>query len=340
MQCHPPKPVRDERNVRGRVLLASVSYIFLFCLYVLQNDVYVRISSLCDDMITLQKRMFPDSKIAAAFALKRKKCTALLRQLGNFLGDRLASKLKDNIFSVIIDETTDCSLEKACAVVVRYFDKARNVIQTAMLDILNAYEGQEGGSSREALFKKIIHCLNSYGIPLLGFAADGASNMMGAYNSVTSRLKQDMPGISILKCVSHSIHLCSSEAAKTLPRACENLVRNVYNFFAHSAKRKYEFKEYQVFREAKPHKLLHPCVTRWLSLHNALARIIEQWQSLKLYFNTIMVEERLSSVEKIYESLQDPSFSSYLTFFLLYFATPQQCQCFVSVTTANNSSFA
>lgn len=272
---------------------------------------------MCDDMMELHKRMFPDSEIAAAMALKRKKCTTLVQQLGDFVGGRLASKLKENKFSIIIDESTDCSVEKACAIIVKYFDKATNMIKTAMLDIVNVYDGQEGGSSGEALFNKIIHCLNSYEIPLnnlIGFAADGASNMMGAFNSVTSRLKHDIPGISILRCVSHSIHLCSSEAAKTLPRSCEDLVRNIYNFFAHSAKRKFEFKEYQMFCKVKPHKILHPCATRWLSLHNAVARILEQWHPLKLYFRNIVLEERLSSIEKINESLNDPSILCYLTF--------------------------
>lgn len=178
--------------------------------------------------------MFPDSEIAAAMLLKRKKCTSLLQHLGDYVGSKLASKLKESKFSIIIDETTDCSLEKACAIIVKYFDRTENAIKTAMLDIINVYDGHEGGSSGEALFNKIINCLNSYEIPLnilIGFAADGAANIMGCFNSVTSRMKHEMPGISILRCVSHSIHLCSSEAAKTLPRSCEDLVRNVYNFF-------------------------------------------------------------------------------------------------------------
>ena len=126
---------------------------------------YVQFFSLCDDMIALQKRMFPDSEMAAALALKRKKCTALMQDLGDYVGNRLASKLKESKFSVIIDESTDCSLEKACTVIVKYFDKGKNVIKTAMLEIPNVYGGEEGGSSGEALFHKLIHCLNSYAIP-------------------------------------------------------------------------------------------------------------------------------------------------------------------------------
>ena len=62
---------------------------------------------------------------------------------------------------------------------------------------------------------------------LIGFAADGAANII-AYQA---DLKGFLPGINIFKCVAHSIHLCSSKAVKTFPRSCEDLVKNVYNFF-------------------------------------------------------------------------------------------------------------
>lgn len=92
---------------------------------------------------------------------------------------------------MIVDETTDCSTEKACAMIVKYFDKDTNKIKAAMLDITNVYEGN-GGSTGESLFSLIIQTLAKFNIPLnnmVGFAADGASNIMGTMNSVSSRLK-------------------------------------------------------------------------------------------------------------------------------------------------------
>lgn len=265
----------------------------------------------------LHKTMFPDSQIAAQMALKRKKCASLVQLLGNHVAKNKSRKLRSNKFSLIIDETTDISVQKACALIVKYFDRDEGEIKTAMLDIISVYDGDTSGSSGESLFKIIINCLNSLQIPLsnmIGFAADGASNIMGSMNSVTSRLKQQMPGITIFRCVSHSIHLCSSAAAKTLPQDCEDLMRNVYNFFSHSAKRKFEFKEYQLFCQVKPHKLLHPCATRWVSLQQAVDRVIEQWQSLKVYFDKIWIGEKLSAVQSIHEGLHNRFIFAYLAF--------------------------
>ncbi|XP_037804215.1 uncharacterized protein LOC119598609 [Penaeus monodon] len=265
----------------------------------------------------LHKKMYPDSRTAAETSLRRKKGAATVHVLGDLLRDKLVRKLREHKFSLIIDESTDRSTSKTLAIVAKYFDFKENSFKTEMLDMINIYNGNAEGSSGENLFNIIIKTLNNFLIPLsnvIGFAADGASNISGRINSVTSRLRQEMPGITIMKCVCHSIHLCSSEAAKALPRSCEDLVQNIYNFFAHSAKRKYEFKEYQLFCNIKPHKLLHPCATRWLSLHSAVSRVLEQWQPLKLYFSNIVEEERLIAVEKIHMALKDHYIFIYLNF--------------------------
>lgn len=115
-----------------------------------------------------------------------------------------------------------------------------------MLDILNIYDvsKQVTGSTGQSLYNMITDIFKLHNIPtvnMVGFAADGASNLMGEYNSLCSRLRENFSGICIVKCICHSLHLCASEAAKTLPRHCEDLIRNVYAFFSHSAKREYEF---------------------------------------------------------------------------------------------------
>lgn len=257
------------------------------------------------------KVMFPDSQIAQSMFMKRSKCTEVVKVIGKCAIDETLQKLKTNHFSVIIDETTDVSTQKSCAVLVKYFDSEACTIKTSVIDLMDLYTGDKDneGSSGQNLYTLIKNFFTSHDIPLanfIGFAADGASNLMGKHNSVSSRLKDTLPGITILKCICHSIHLCSSEAAKTLPRHCEDLLRNIYSYFSHSAKRRSEFRMFQEFCEAKPHKILHACQTRWLSLHQAVTRVLEQWQPLSLYFESKNSEERLVSVLDITKQLKYP----------------------------------
>lgn len=80
-----------------------------------------------------------------------------------------------------------------------------------------------------------------------------------------------------MKCIRHSLHLCSSEACKKLPRRCENFSRNT-----------------------SVHTKLYPAQTRWLLLNLVVKRILEQWDYLK------MVKRQLCSAEQVETCIQDP----------------------------------
>lgn len=151
-------------------------------------------------------------------SLKRLKSTYVINELGKISQGEIIKDLKCN---------------KTCAVVVKYFDKERESMETRLLDLLNIYNSDinEGEGSTGNTFSNF---LNEHQISidnLIGFAGDGASNIMGPLNSVTSRLRNVAPGITILKCICHSVHLCTSQAAKTLPRACEDLGQGHIHIF-------------------------------------------------------------------------------------------------------------
>lgn len=293
----------------------AIAKILMICFIAEHNLPFL----LADHFTELCRKMFPDSEIAQGLHMKRTKCSEMVKQFGNNIHDDVVSQLRNNPFSMVIDESTDVSTTKCLSVLVKYFDSNEEMIKTRLLDLLNVYENHSSnvGSSGESLFQLIMNTINSNDIPLnnlVGLAADGASNIMGAYNSLSSRLRQHLPDLKIFKCICHSIHLCASEAAKMLPRQCEDLLRNIYTHFSHSAKRKYEFMQFQNILSLKPHKLLHVSQTRWLSLHQAVERVLEQWEALKQYFISIEEVEKLRSINLIVKDLNDPSIYVYFNF--------------------------
>lgn len=79
-----------------------------------------------------------------------------------------------------------------------------------------------------------------------------------------------------------------------------------------SFKRQKEFKDFQIFINTKPHKLLQVCQTRWLSLISCVKRVIKQYSALKLYFER---EHLLDNKENhIYSILSNPFTELYLDF--------------------------
>ncbi|XP_042237675.1 protein ZBED8-like isoform X2 [Homarus americanus] len=304
-------PVHHGKYAANGVAVATI----LFACFIAEHNLPF---TTADHLVDLMKRMFPDSVIAQGMNMKRTKCTEVVRTLGRCVTEDLVDKLRENKFSIIVDKTTDISTMKAYSVLVRFWDSTTISIKSGLLELINVYGDElSTGLTGKNLYNLIMKTLETHRIPhgnLIGFAADGASNIMGEHNSISSRLCITIPGITILKCICHSIHLCTSEAAKTLPRRCEDMIRLIYTYFSHSAKRQHEFKEFQSFCTVKPHKVLHVNQTRWLSFHQAVERVLEQWQPLKMFFTLKESEERLMAVQQIAESFRDPSLLLYYNF--------------------------
>ncbi|XP_068204715.1 zinc finger BED domain-containing protein 5-like [Palaemon carinicauda] len=180
------------------------------------------------------------------------------------------------------------------------------------------------GATGEKLFNSIISTFKTHNIPMknvVGFGSEGCNVMMGCNNSVSSRLRLECPGIVVMKCICHSAHLCASEACKTLPRRCEDLARNIYNFMKCSSKRQAQLLQLQAFLDLKPHKMLHPSQTRWLSMAAVVSRILQQWEALKLFFIDMCASEKIVSAQEILEYLCDPILKFF--FFFLQWVLPK-----------------
>lgn len=109
--------------------------------------------------------------------------------MGPYFKETLIEKLKSIKFSVMVDESTDISSEKAMCILVRYYYEEAGQILSRFLDLVNIYhKGDDRGATSENLFNLIMQTLEAYNIPkenIIGFASDGCNTMMGANNSVS-----------------------------------------------------------------------------------------------------------------------------------------------------------
>ena len=264
-----------------------------------------------EHLVPLIQAVCPDSEIAKKLKCGRTKCAAVVKNiLGAQKRDDVHELLRNYPFSLIVDESTDIGCTKHLALV------ARVATHDGVKDIFLALVPVESTTAVD-LYNHVKTVFNDANIPYLknmvGFAADGANVMMGVNNSLSTLLKADIPNLFIMKCICHSFNLCASYACKCLPRWIEDLIRDVHNYFL-SPKQLGNLKEFQEFAETKPHKLLHPCQTRWLSLHSAVKRLLDQLPALKLFFIHAASEDRLLAAETILQKLNDPAAKLYLEF--------------------------
>lgn len=276
-----------------------------------------------DHMVEILKSIFPDSKICNKINLKRTKVTNIIKHvIAPSSKNDLANILKATKFSMMIDESTDVACESTMCIIVRYYSVEKECIVSRFWSLVQVYDKTNSdqvyeGATGQNLFNACIKSLKDYNIPLenlIGFGSDGCNAMFGANNSVTSRLKEQFPGIFLMKCICHSLHLVCSEACKMLPRRCEELARHIYSFFSHSSKRQSQFYQFQNFLLVKDHKMLHPSATRWLSLLSVVIRIVEQWDALRLFFSEKWLKEKLIGTQIIYEQLNDPFTKAFFYF--------------------------
>ncbi|XP_053949416.1 uncharacterized protein LOC128857695 [Anastrepha ludens] len=220
----------------------------------------------------------------------------------NFV-EKISDCLRNNKFSLIIDEATDVSSAKCLALVVRYFDKENGKIRDHFLSLIELDK-----SDSKTIFESIKAFFERFKIPLtnlIGFAADNASVMMGQINGVQRLLKDINPHLYVIGCICHSMHLCSSKAAKAIPSKIENLVRDIYLFFNYSSKRQKEFVEFQNYFNLENHKILKVSNTRWLSMENAVYRVLEQWKALVHYFHLTNFEKNHDMTNDILTNMND-----------------------------------
>uniref|UniRef100_H3AUD8 HAT C-terminal dimerisation domain-containing protein n=1 Tax=Latimeria chalumnae TaxID=7897 RepID=H3AUD8_LATCH len=262
-----------------------------------------------DHLTDVLKNVF-DSKIAQNMSLKRTKATSIIRNVvATNHKEELCEMLHSNKFSILMDESTDISsMKTACVVIKKIESKFFELVQV----FANPDDASQGATGAK-LYDLLVGTLKKHSITdenLIGFIADGVSVMMREHNSVA----KNYSGITVMMCVCHSAYLCASEACKVLPRRCEDLARNVYNFFKCSSKRKSSFVQFQVFVDTEIHKILHPSQTRWLSLLAVVKRLLEQWNALKLFFTDAWLSQRLIAVEEIFQWLHDPFMHLYYLF--------------------------
>ncbi|XP_026732235.1 uncharacterized protein LOC113497004 [Trichoplusia ni] len=275
-----------------------------------------------DHLVPTLKSCFPDSTICQGMQMKRTKCTQIVTNvIGAAHEEEICEKLKKVKFSILTDESTDMSCKTSC-IMVRFYDSTAGRIVSRLYDLHDVFPkgdvaAAEEGATGARLYELMISSLKANDIPLenlLGFGCDSASNNVGDYNSIISRLRQECPGVILMKCVCHSLHRASSDACKTLPRLCEDLARNIFSYFRQSAKRKAQLQQFQEFTSVKDHQMLGLAITRWLSFLPAIERILGQWQALRLYFTDVWLAERTLAAEQIFNALQDPFMKLYYSF--------------------------
>lgn len=266
--CGKSELVRHSKSQRHRKLAQQHASLQSMTTYVLSNDPVDRSArkfelmmcaflsehylpiSLSESLFDLFKTLFSciDNEGLKRVSLGKQRTSNIIRPVfGKHFSDELCTSLRERLFSVIIDETTDRSTTKQLCILVQYFDE--NSLRSSFLDLIEVHS-----STAQGIFAAIKQCFSFKNIPMqniIAFCSD-TNVMMGSKQSVATLLKAEVPNVIIVKCSCHLIHLTASYACLRLPKYIEDLCRNIYSHFSLSSKRQDALKEFQKFADLEP----------------------------------------------------------------------------------------
>ncbi|XP_076932368.1 uncharacterized protein LOC143597875 [Bidens hawaiensis] len=147
----------------------------------------------------------------------------------------ICEEIKDNVFGLLVDESSNVSLKEQMAVVVRYVDKL-GVFKETFIGIAHVKD-----TSSSTLKQAIVSLL------VRGQGYDGASNIRGEFNGLKALILKDNPSAEYIHCFVHQLQLVIVGVAKkhTGVKTFYEYLSMIVNTVSASCKRK------DMIREAK-----------------------------------------------------------------------------------------
>lgn len=226
--------------------------------------------------------------------------TMLSKTTVNYIIEAIGSLIKAQIseavnlsgmFSVQIDTAQDISVKSQCSIVVRY-------VLDKVYERVIAVKHSESGTGKNLCNLLLVNAIEECNIVLskcVGNATDGAANMQGEYEGMSTYLNDVSPGQFHVWCYGHILNLvitdstCVSITAATL----FSLLNAIAVFVRDSYKRSDIWNK---FNEKDHRKKLEAIgQTRWWSKHSAVNKVYGSFsnQDKALYVELILTLEEI-----------------------------------------------
>lgn len=271
--------------------------------------------SVADDLVDLIKVTCNKPDVVKGISLARTKTTEVINNvLCKVETSELISILKVIKFSILVDESTDLSMDKYLCILVRYVCPESGNLMTKLLKMLKL---EATDTTAENIYRQFKQFFKACDIPLtniIGLASDGANVMLGKHNSFMTRLMADTKVLVVLKCICHSAAIIASTACNVLPAAPEDLLRALSSYVSASGKRSAQLAELQEYLNNSKKKILKLSSTRWLCLHQCIERVLEMWSTLQHFFLLASTEDHLKQTKFILDALNCSETKAYLLF--------------------------
>lgn len=166
-----------------------------------------------DHLEELLKNLGGSNSPFQTLALHRTKCSKLIQSV---ISPSYFKELIDDIgsspYSIILEESTDITTHKYMAFCIRYYSVSLSNMVTNFLGFVEIEK-----ATAEILKDVFINFLIESKLELknlIGIGIDGANNLCGKNKSLFTLLKEKIPNLQIIKCICHSLNICSAHTCE------------------------------------------------------------------------------------------------------------------------------
>ena len=230
--------------------------------------------------------------------------------LSEVIENKILNEMREaDHFSLMFDETTDCSVTEQLSIHGRYIEKVTGTLKTRYLKVIDVLQPEIDALQPNAdpelescisvcastITRRICEFTTEAELDrtrLRGIGTDGAATMIGRRSGVVTRLKETTPSAIGVHCAAHRLNLASSQAGNAVEyvKKFNIILRQLFDYFDNSAVRTAGLQAIQTLVQEKG-KLLAPCSTRWLSTERSVNR-------LKACFTSVVLTLQKEGEEK------------------------------------------
>ncbi|XP_019212484.1 zinc finger MYM-type protein 1 isoform X2 [Oreochromis niloticus] len=212
----------------------------------------------------------------------------IIAALGTYIRKEIQREIKEaEMYSILLDETSDVSHKEQVSFVVRYFHHMQ--IKERFIEVCNVdtTTGQELENTVFLLMQKNgLEMKNMYG---QGY--DGAANMSGMYKGLQARIRAHNEKALYVHCKAHCLNLVLVEASKSSKHFVTffNLVEKLYAFCSGSPKRHAALVKFQesLFPGQRVMELQQLSDTRWACREKALKALQRNLKAILMLLDDI-----------------------------------------------------
>ncbi len=271
------------------------------------------------------RSVFPDSKVASNYHSASTKAMCLLNlAVAPLLIEKLVESMRTQPFSLSTDGSNDSGLQKMNPATVRMYDLQNDCISTRFFNmcVTSSSTAESIYSSLNSKLEELLQCSSPWDL-CSAVGVDNTSVNIGVRDSIKTRVLQQNSAIFFNGCPCHIIHNAARKSSDEFCRSCtfdvEELCIDIFYWFDKSTKRKNSLQSYCTFCDQDYRAVVKHVSTRWLSLEQAVERILKQYESLKSYFRSE------DEPQPRFKRLSDHFNNSMTEVYLLFFQNALSC---------------